>query len=145
MSARTLPAPTEGSWSTSHQDEPHPVRHGLEQVVHEQDVDHGALVHDQDIPIEGVVLVFLIAFRRLHLQQAVDSLGLHPGRLGQAFRRPPRRGRQENAGARLPEGRDDAAGRGGLARPGPAGQYQDLAGRSRLDGLFLDLVVEDPR
>ena len=56
MSLSTLPAPTEGSWSTS----PTRIRSrqqgdGLEQVVHEGRIDHGGLVDDEGIGVKGVV------------------------------------------------------------------------------------------
>ena len=67
------------------EDHRHCIRHSLQKIVHEHDVDHGALVHDQYIALQGILLVPLIPFRGLDLQQSVDRLCLHAGRLGQAF------------------------------------------------------------
>ena len=99
MSARTWPGPTEGSWSTS------PTissaawsGHRPQQRVHQQDIDHGGLVHDQQIAVERVVLVRAEAARlRVDLQQPVDGLGLQAGGFGQPLGRPSGRGAQQQA------------------------------------------------
>ena len=57
--------------------------YGLEQVIRQQQVQHGCLVEDHDIGFERVFFVALKAepFTRLELQQPVDRLGLAACRL----------------------------------------------------------------
>lgn len=50
-----------------HEDQGGPSGNGLEEVMHEDRVDHGSLVDDEKIHVEGRVLVFLKApFLRLY-------------------------------------------------------------------------------
>jgi hypothetical protein len=101
MSLSTFPAPTEGSWLTS----PTRIRaalpgYGLEEVVHQEDVDHGGFVDDQKIACQGVVLIFLkTVVLHAEFQQAVDGLGNMPGCFLHAFGGPPGRGRQKGPDA----------------------------------------------
>jgi hypothetical protein len=54
--------------------------------MHQQDVDHGGLVDDQQIAFEPVVgIPFEAAAFRVNLQQPVDGLGLEPGGFGHAL------------------------------------------------------------
>jgi len=62
------------------------IRDGLEQRLHERDIDHGGLVDDQQIALEWIFIIALEAEGlRVELQQAVDGLGLHAGGFGHAL------------------------------------------------------------
>ena len=63
----------------SHQDQPHRVGYGPEQGVHQDDVHHGALVRNEDVALKRMILIALIAFRRLEFQQAVNGFCFHAG------------------------------------------------------------------
>ena len=123
------------------QDQSHGIRDGLQEVVHEQEVDHGTFVHDQHVAFQRILFISLVAFRRLYFQKTVDCLCFQPGGFGKAFRRPSRGSRQQDLCAGFPEGGDDTEGRGGLAGPGAAGQDKDLALYGRQDRLHLDVVI----
>ncbi len=116
---------------------------GLQEVVHEYDVDHGALVDDEGVPLEGPVLVASVSLRRVELQQAVYGLGGHAGRLAHPLGRASRRSRQEDLQALRLERRYDALRRGGLAGTRSARQHEHLGHGRSLDGLDLDVVVSD--
>ena len=60
----------------SHQYQTHPLRNCFEQRIHQYHVDHRTFIKDQYISIQGIVLIFLISFRRFTLQQTVDCLCL---------------------------------------------------------------------
>ena len=64
----------------SDQNQRHAVRHSLQQIVHQHDINHGAFINNQHIALQRVLLISLITFRRLDLKQAVDGLRLHPCR-----------------------------------------------------------------
>ena len=141
-----IPGPHAGQLvDVAHQDQRHAVGDGLQKVVHQHDVDHRAFVHNQDVPLQRVFLIPLIALGRLDLQKAVDGFGLHAGGLGETLRRAPRGGGEQNAGAGLAEGADNAQSGRGLAGAGSAGEDKDLACGGGQDGLHLDLVVIHPR
>ena len=126
------------------QDQGHRIRNCLEKIIHEHDVDHGTLIHDQDIPPEGILFVFLITFRRLGFQQPVDGFGLDSRRLGETLCRPSGRSSQEDPGAGFTESRDHPQRRRRFSRARPAGKDQHLAGHSSQDRLHLDLVILHP-
>ena len=68
--------------------------------MHQQDVDHGGLVDDQQIAFEPVVgIPFEAAAFQVNLQQPVDGLGLEPGGFGHALGGTARRGAQQQAHA----------------------------------------------
>jgi len=59
--------------------------HRLHQRLHQQHIDHRALVDDQQITVERVLVVALEAEGLgVELQQSVDGLGLHAGGLSYA-------------------------------------------------------------
>ena len=60
----------------SHQYQTHPLRNCFEQRIHQYHVDHRTFINDQYISIQGIVLIFLISFRRFALQQTMDCLCL---------------------------------------------------------------------
>ena len=129
----------------SDQDQPHAVRDGSHQTVHQHDVDHGALVHDQDVSLQRVFFVPLVAVGRLDFQQAVDGFGLHARGLGQALRGPPGRGGEQDSRSRSAKRRDDAEGGGRLACAGTPSEDEDLAFDGRQNRPDLDLVIVHAR
>ena len=128
----------------SHQDERHGIRQGLQEIVHEHDIYHGALVQNQHVALQRIFPVLLIALRRLVFQQPVNGLRFHPGGLGHPFRRPSRGRSQQHPAARQLISGNDAFYRGGLSRARPAGQRHDLRGDCRADRLQLYLVIGNP-
>ena len=133
MSRRTFPI--------SDQDQPHAVRDGSHQTVHQHDVDHGALVHDQDVSLQRVFFVPLVTVGRLDFQETVDGFGLQARGLGQALRGPPGRGGEQNTRTRGAKRRDDAEGGGRLAGAGTAGEDEDLAFDRGQDRPDLNLII----
>ena len=125
----------------SHQNQCHGIGHRLQQIVHQHDINHGALVHDQHIALQRMRFIFLIPLRRLELQQPMNGLRLHAGGLGEPFGSPACGRRQKHLRPRLPKSRDDPQSRGGLAGARPTGQDEHLAGDRLLDGPHLGLVV----
>src|ERR1700720_4396273 len=98
------------------------VGDGPHQRLHQQDVDHGGLVDDQQIAFERVVAVpFEPAAFRVHLEQPVNGFGLEPGGFGHALGGTARRGTQQQAHALGGEDAQDRVDDGRLAYPGPAG------------------------
>ena len=73
----------------AHQQQVRAGRNRLEQMVGQQQVEHGGFVHDDRIHVERVLLVALKAeaVARAELQQSVDGLGLPAGGFAQAFGR----------------------------------------------------------
>src|SRR4029079_2600490 len=62
------------------------VRHRLYQRLHQHDIDHGSLVHDQQVAVELIVATaFEAAPPGVDLKQPVDGLGLEAGCLGHAL------------------------------------------------------------
>ena len=85
----------------AHEHQTHRHRNGFHQVVHQQDVDHRAFVHDQGVAVQRIFVATLIAVLWIVFQQPVDGLGIHPRRFAHAFGRTSRRRRQQNAQPRL--------------------------------------------
>jgi hypothetical protein len=118
--------------------------------MHQQDVDHGGLVDDQQIAFEPVVgIPFEAAAFQVNLQPPVDGLGLEPGGFGHALGGTARRGAQQQAHALGGEDAQDRVDDGRLAYPGPAGNDEhlrqegqsdrgDLTFGQRQTGLLLD-------
>ena len=125
----------------SDQNQRHGVRNGFQEMIHQHDVDHRALVNDQNVTLQRVFFVFLVTFRRLDFQEAVNGLRLHMCRLGETFGRASGGRCQQNPGARRPESGDDAERRRGFAGAGTAGQQQDFALNSRENRLHLDFII----
>ena len=70
-------------------------RHGVEQRLHQLDVDHARLVRDDEVGAERIgFLAPELAGGRIDLEQAVDRLGLAAGALGHALGGPPGRARR---------------------------------------------------
>src|ERR1035438_7929905 len=138
-SFRTLPGPTDGSWSTS----PTRIREArlgtaFKDAVHHHYVDHRGFVHDYQVAIERVGLIAGELPRDwLHLQQAVDGFCLHTRRLRQTLRRSASGRTQQAFHALGPENRQDRIHQGRLAHAGTTGNDHYPAGESRLEGAPL--------
>ena len=61
------------------QDQSHGIGHRFQEVIHQHNIDHGTLVHDQHIALKGIFFISLIAFRHFHFQKTVNGLCLPAG------------------------------------------------------------------
>ena len=125
----------------SDQDQCHSVRDRLQKIIHEHDIDHRALIHDQDIALQRVFLILLIPLRRFYFQEPVNGFCFHPSGLRKAFRRASGRRCQQDLRACHAKGCDNAECGRCLSRARPSGQYQDLALHRAQNRLHLDLVI----
>ena len=100
----------------------------FEQVVGQDQVQHGGFVHDDHIHFQGVLLVAPEAhpFLGLEFEQPVDGPGLAARRLGQTLGRPAGGRGQGVAQAFGFQEADDGPHRRRLARARPAGEDGDL-------------------
>ncbi len=112
----------------AHQQEVTARLHGLEQVVHQQDVHHGRLIHDDHIRVKRIVLVArkAEAFGGFDLQQPVDRLRFQAGRLAQTFGGAARRRAQQHRAAFGAQQLDNAARDRRLACAGAAREDADF-------------------
>ncbi len=112
---------------------------GAQQVVHQQDIDHGGFVDDHQVGIQRVFLVAQewTAGARFEFQQAVDGFGFQPGGFAEAFGGPPGRGRQQHGVIARLEQLDNRAGDGALAGARSAGEHADFVGERHAHGFFL--------
>ena len=146
----TLPGSDRGELvGVAHHHEPRVRRQGAQQRVHEQDVDHRALVEDHGVAVEPVLFVFrkhdaVALLVELRPQQAVDRRGLPPRHLGHALGGAPGRRAEQGLQPELVEHGEDRADGGGLARAGPAGEHQQLMLQRKLQRLPLPRGVGDP-
>lgn len=129
----------------AHKDEAHGQRHGLQQVIHQQDVDHRAFVHNKDIARERILLIVLVPVHRVILQKPVNRLGVHAGGFAHTLGGTPSRGSQQDLKPLRLKGGDDALRGGGLSRSRSTGQHHHLRLDGLTDGVGLDFVVLDPR
>ncbi len=61
--------------------------HGLEELVHQDRVDHGSLINNQQVALQRVIFILLkSSLLWAEFQQPVDDLGLSSGRLGHSLR-----------------------------------------------------------
>ena len=114
------------------------IGHGLQQRLHQQDIDHRAFVHHEQVALERVVLVAAEAEGLgIDLQQPVNGLGLHAGGLRHALGGPARgRAQPECHGLGLQDpqnGLDD----GGLAHTRTAGDHRRLRAQREAHGFGL--------
>ena len=136
---------------------------GLQEGVHEEDVDHGHLVNDDDVALERIVFValevtahlvaalFLLVRAALVLEEAVDRGGRPAGGLGHTLRGATSRGTEQDGLSFVREHADDGVdGRGfsGTRATGDdeeagvaGGEYGVTLERVELDAvLFRDLI-----
>ena len=121
--------------------ESHSIRDRFQKIVEKQQVDHGALIHNEHIALERILLVFLVSFRRFRLQKAVDGLRLHSGRLGEPLCGAACRRCKQDLGTGSSKSGDNAQGRCCLAGARSACQDQHLALHSLQYRLHLHLVI----
>ena len=119
----------------------HSIRHRLQKVIHQQDIDHRAFIYNQHIPAQRIVFFFLIALHRAVFQQPVDGFCFHFRR----FRKPlgcpaGRRCQQDLCACHFKRRHNPQRGRG-FSRPRPAGQNQDSALHGGKNRPYLDLIV----
>ena len=122
----------------------HCIRDCFYQVIEKEQIDHGTLVHDQNIALKRVFFIFLISIRRLHFQKPVNSLRLHARRLGEALGGSPRRRGKKDPCASTAKGCNDPQSSGCLARSGSACQDQYLTADRSQNRLNLHLVILHP-
>ena len=86
-SASTAPAPTDGKLiDVADEDHASPRRHGLQEPVHQDDIDHRRFIDDEQIDVERVLRVAAeAAHGGVEFEEAVDGLRLAAGRFGQAL------------------------------------------------------------
>ena len=105
-----------------------------QQMREQQHIDHGHLVHDENVAFEGIFLVmreFLIACRvKLHLQQAMDGLGFIPGQIRDTLGGTSGRCSDHDLVPLLLEAGNDGIEGRGLTGAGTAGEDQESAGQS---------------
>jgi len=125
------------------QDDFHPGRYCLEQVVHEDDVDHRTLIEYQGISFERMFRIALIPLWRFELEQPVDGLGFHAGCLAHPLGSPSRGSGTQHLVAGCPQCLDDAERGRCLAGSWAAGEYHERAFPRCPDGLELDFIIGD--
>src|SRR5690606_36751961 len=110
---------------------------GLDELVGQQQVQHGGLVDDDEVGVEGVVAVEGGVAAGAQLQQPVDGGGLVAGQLGQALGGAAGGGGQDDLGAFGAGQQHDRADGEALAAAGAAGEHGDLVRQRQADGLAL--------
>ena len=122
----------------AHDEQRRVVRNGPQQRLHEQDVDHGGLVDDQEVAVEGVALVALeAAGLGIDFEQPMNRPGLESRRFGHPLGRAPGRGAEQHLDALDPENAQDRLDDGGLADARPSGDDERLAGQRQPDRVAL--------
>ncbi len=138
-SSRTLPGPDRGELvhvSDEHEG-PFPGQ-GLDQVVEQDRVDHGGLVHDQELAVEGVLSIPLeAALLEAVLEEAVKGLGRLARDLLEPLGRPARGRAEEAADSHGPANGHQGPHQGGLAGSRAAGDDEALLLQGLLDRLAL--------
>ena len=100
-SRRTSPGPTLGSWSTSPTSSRWAPEDRLDQLVGQQQVEHGGLVDHHQVGLQRAVLVEG-GLHEAQLEQPVQGLGVHPGQLRQALGGAPTVGAASTTGPSWP-------------------------------------------
>ena len=114
--------------------------HGLQQRLHQHDVNHGRLVNDQEAAVERVLLIALEpSASRVNLQQTMNGLGLEPCCLRHSLGGAPGRRTEQHAHALRCENAQDGIHDGRLAHPWPPGDDQHLGGQGQPNGGNLAL------
>ena len=120
------------------QDEPHGRGHGLDQRVHQGQIDHGELVDDDGLALQRPVLVSPErAQLGIELQRPVQGLGFLAGGLGQALGRPAGGRRQQDRPAPFVEDRGHGLDDGRFAGARAARDDHDLLAEALHDGPLL--------
>ena len=128
--------------SVTHKNKPALRPYGTQQRAHERNVHHGALVEDDGVARERVVLVapegdVLMIVAHAGLEQAVDRLRAPAGQLAHALGGAARRGRKLGVELEHIKQREDRADGRRLAGAGAAGDRNDLVLTGKAKRLFL--------
>ena len=128
--------------SVSHEDEPALRAHSAQQRAHERDVHHGALVENNGITLERVILVapegdVLMVVAHAGLEQTVDRLRALPGQLAHALGGAPGRSGKLRVELKRVKEREDRADGRRLACTGAAGNGNDLMLTGEAQRLLL--------
>ena len=128
--------------SVSHEDEPALRAHGAQQRAHERDVHHRALVENDGVALERVILVapegdILMVIAHTSLEQTVDRLRALPGQLAHALGGAPGRGGKLRVELKRVKEREDRADGRRLACAGAAGDGDDLMLAGEAQRLLL--------
>src|SRR4030088_1863817 len=112
--------------------------------MHERNIDHGRFIEDQEIGIEGVVLVLAKPSALwVDLQKPMDGFGLLSCRLAHALGGAPRRRTKKHLHALGFENAKEGVHKSGLADTWSAGNDKHLRGERLLDCLFLAFRQRD--
>ena len=129
----------------AHQHQAHVLRNRLHQIIHQDDVYHRTLIHDQRIALQRVLLVALVAVLRIEFQQSVDGLGFHARGLAHSLGSSARRSRQQNLHSCRLIGGDDTLRCRGFSCSWTTRKYHHLRAHCLLYGGNLHLVILDAR
>jgi len=110
---------------------------GLDEFVGEDEVEHGGLVHDEQIDVERVVPIVGGVPAGAQLQQPMHGGGGMSGQLGQALGGTSGRRHQGDLGLLGGGEFDDGTDGEALAAPRPTGQHRDLRGQREPNRLLL--------
>ena len=127
----------------AYKQEAHVSRDGLQQGVHQYDVNHRAFVDDECVALQRVLVVALVALGRVELQQPVNGLGLHASGFGHALGGSAGGCGKEDVHSHLFESGDDAVLGGCLASSRTARKHHNLVVNGGVDGLGLKVIIGD--
>ena len=122
----------------AHDQQRRAVGNRLHQRLHQHDVDHRGLVHNEQVAVERIIRVALESSGlRIDLQQPVNGLRLEPGRLGHALGGTPGRCAQEQFNALRRQDTQDGVDDRGLPDPRPACDHENLGQQRQPNGCNL--------
>ncbi len=111
-----------------HQYQPCPDRNRPQQGVHQRNIHHGHLIHNQNVRFKRVFLILLksraVCRDAARFQHTVYGPRRKPRRLAHPFCRPPCRRSQKNVQPLLLKIPDNRIDRRRLSRPRPSGNHQ---------------------
>ena len=114
------------------------VGHRLHQRLHQQHIDHGGFVDDQQIAVQRIVLVALESAALADRLPAADGWSWpHAGRLGHPLGGAAGRRAEQQLHVLGGQDAQDRVDDGRLADAGPAGDDQHLGQQRQLDRRFL--------
>ena len=125
----------------SHQNQTHVRRDCFHQRIHQNNINHRTLIHNQNITLKRCFLIFLIAFRRFEFQKSVDSLCLQTGGFRHSLGSTSCRSRQQYIQSKGTISCNDSLGCGGFSCTRTTGKNQNLCSRCSADGFHLHLII----
>jgi hypothetical protein len=111
--------------------------HGLDQLVGEEEVEHGGLVHDHQVGVQGAVLVVGRVAAGLEFQEAVDGGGLGAGEFGESLGGAAGRGGEDDLGLLRRASSTIERTVKDLPQPGPPVRTATFFGEGEPDGGLL--------